>query len=115
MEVYIVWANEPWEESFIDKIFSEEDKANKYIEYRDKMTGMEYTIEKKRSRKLNKSVILIESRAVLMRKISRFKKFICNNFKGHIWEFSYDTYRNGRLSERQWHCTRCGYGKVRLF
>ncbi|WP_179862672.1 hypothetical protein [Bacillus thuringiensis] len=47
MKVYIVWVSEPWEESFIDKIFSEEDKAKGYIEYRDKMTGMEYTIEEK--------------------------------------------------------------------
>lgn len=50
-----------------------------------------------------------------MKKTSRIQRFICKNFKGHIWKFSYATYQDGELVKRQWHCTRCGYGKVNYF
>lgn len=45
VKIYIVWASERYEESFIDKIFFNENKAKEYIENRDKMTGMYYSIQ----------------------------------------------------------------------
>lgn len=45
-KVYIVeWHD--WGDSGIDKIYTNIDKAYQYIKYRDKMTGLTYTVIEK--------------------------------------------------------------------
>jgi hypothetical protein len=47
MKVYLVWEWEKYECAEVIKVFLEEDKANDFIKYRDKMTGNFYRVEEK--------------------------------------------------------------------